>query len=50
MSTEVTNGFKKKMKVQALDPGTKHWLFATIADMAKAKFLGLVIQGRMIAG
>ena len=33
MSTEVTNGFKKKMKVQALDPETKHWLFATITDM-----------------
>ena len=33
MSSEIVNEFKKKMKVQALDPETKHWLFATIIDL-----------------
>ena len=33
MSSELNSVFKKKMKVQALDPETKQWLFATITDM-----------------
>ena len=33
MSSELNSVFKKKMKVQALDPETKQWLFATITDI-----------------
>ena len=37
MSTQ-PNDLKKKMKVQALDPETKHWLFATITDIDTGKY------------